>query len=256
MYRDVLLNKWFLGSFFLCVICSIGCLLWYQNEMAKIQKEIEADEAFIAQLEADKKKAEVVKQTANTDQEDTMRKNTFSGDQDSTKKEKILPNSESKIQSEDKSNVKDTSSAVSKTTNAPTVVSPFGFGPYPKIPDSWPQGYKYWPCENERHELMQRVEIKLTEQGINVAGSTMSKGLVYPNIKGIVYVRWAETSDGERYISLITGYPPDAQRLTELVETLEDQDIPFTEADVPNDIKLVNYDEAGIDPYQFLELQP
>ncbi len=148
--------------------------------------------------------------------------------------------------------LKQPSSAVSKTTNDPTVVSPFGFGPYPKIPDSWPQGFKYWPCENERLELMQRVEIKLTEQGKNVVGSTMSKGLVYPNLEGIVYVRWSESTNGEKYISRITGYPPDAQRLTELVETLEDQNIPFTEADVPNDIKLVNYDEAGIEPYQFL----
>ena len=253
MYQDVLVNKWFLGAFILCVISCIGCFLWYQNDMAKMQQEIEADNAFLARLEVENKKS-VVKLSANTDQEDTTRKDTFSGDQDSTKKEKILPNSESKIQSEDKSNVKDMSSAVSKTTDDPTVVSPFGFGPYPQIPDSWPQGYKYWPCENERFELMQRVEIKLIEQDINVAGSTMSKGLVYPNIEGIVYVQWSETSDGERYISLITGYPPDAQRLTELVETLEDQDIPFTEADAPNDIELVNYDEAGIDPYQFLGL--
>jgi hypothetical protein len=225
--------------------------------MAKIQKEVEAHEAFIAQLEAAKSDSEaVVKLSANTDQEDTMRKNTFSVDQDSTKKEKILPNSESKIQSEDEINVKHTSSAVSKTTNDPTVVSPFGFGPYPQIPDSWPQGYKYWPCGNERQELMQRVAIKLTEQGKNVVGSTMSKGLVYPNLEGIVYVRWSETSDGEKYISHIGGYPPDAQRLTELVRTLEDQGIPFTEADAPNDIELVNKDEAGIEPYQFLGLQP
>ena len=224
---------------------------WLNEEAMKKYKEDK--EAFIAQLEAAKSDSEaVVKLSANTDQEDTMRKNTFSGDQDSTKKEKILPNSESKIQSEDKINGKHTSSAVSKTTNDPTVVSPFGFGPYPKIPDSWPQGFKYWPCENERLELMQRVEIKLTEQGKNVVGSTMSKGLVYPNLEGIVYVRWSESTNGEKYISRITGYPPDAQRLTELVETLEDQNIPFTEADVPNDIKLVNYDEAGIEPYQFL----
>lgn len=253
MSQDVLVNKWFFGAFVFCIICSIGCFLWYQNDMAKMQQEIEADNAFLAQLEAEKKKP-VVKLSANADQEDTTRKDTFFGDQNSTKKEKILPNSESKIQSGDKSNVKDTSSAVSKTTNDPTAVSPFGFGPYPKIPESWPQGYKYWPCENERQELMQRVAIKLTEQGINVAGSTMSKGLVYPNIKGIVYVRWSETVDGERYISHIGGYPPDAQRLTELVRTLEDQGIPFTEADAPNDIELVNKDEAGIDPYQFLGL--
>ena len=55
MYQDVLVNKWFLGAFILCVICCIGCFLWYQNDMAKMQQEIEAYNAFLTQLEAEKK---------------------------------------------------------------------------------------------------------------------------------------------------------------------------------------------------------
>ena len=60
---------------------------------------------------------------------------------------------------------------------------------------------------------MVRVAVKLREQGIDVAGASMEDGFVFPNIKGIYYVKWDETNEGVRYITEGTGHPEDGNRL-------------------------------------------
>ncbi len=134
----------------------------------------------------------------------------------------------------------------------PTVESPFGFGPYPSIPDTWPADVKYWPCRSAEHELMLRVQIKLESEGKNVSGLSMRNGLVYPNFPGTVYVEWAESGE---YLSKFNGDPITSQRLQAIIKAKTAQGKPFTKENVPDDIKLVPYDEGGIDPYQFLGLQ-
>ncbi len=134
----------------------------------------------------------------------------------------------------------------------PTVESPFGFGPYPPIPDTWPADVEYWPCQSAQLELMQRVRIKLESEGKNISGMSMQKGLVYPNFPGTVYVEWAESGE---YLSRFSGDPKTSMRLQAIIKAKREQGKPFTKEDVPDDIKLVPYDEGGIDPYQFLGLQ-
>ena len=72
-------------------------------------------------------------------------------------------------------------------------VSPYGFGPYPELPAGWPADI--WPRQSATHELMMRVEIKLAHQGIDVRGSVMDNGLVYPMIPGTVHIKWRNISD-------------------------------------------------------------
>jgi hypothetical protein len=105
------------------------------------------------------------------------------------------------------------------------------------------------------------VQIKLISQGVDVRGGVMKYGKVYPIIKGIRYVRWEteNTPMGEyRYIVGSTGHPDDGDRLSAIREAKfnrgEDDDL--TEADIPPDIKLVPYEEGGVDPYEFLGLTP
>ena len=132
-------------------------------------------------------------------------------------------------------------------------VSPYGFGPYPPLPEGW--GPETWNNISANHELMARVEVKLISQGINVEGSAMEDGLVYPIIKGILYVKW-RTSPGpsgvERYISDTLGHPDDGDRIASIKE---ERGMDFSEDDIPSDIKLVPFEEGGIDPYEFLGLQ-
>ena len=129
-------------------------------------------------------------------------------------------------------------------------ISPFGFGPYPELPEGWPADT--FPSQSADHELLDRVMIKLLSQGVNVTGANMENGLVYPVIKGTAYVKWKSHlgPEGEvRYISDIIAHPDDGSRL----ETISAEK-GFTEMDVPSDIKLVSFQEGAIDPYQFLDL--
>ena len=145
---------------------------------------------------------------------------------------------------------RDTRAVLPDTTEKPdeAAVSPYGFGPYPPLPEGWPADI--WPRKSPNHELMIRVQIKLVSQGINALGAIIEDGLVYPTIDNTVYIRWEE-EDGERWISDLAGDPAACDRI-EAIEKEKRRD--FTEADIPSDIKQVPFDEGGIDPYEFLDL--
>ena len=151
-------------------------------------------------------------------------------------------------------------------------VSPFGFGPYPEVPEGYFQtpiwlrseefiakledvisdGLKLRGKTFEDHlrtgELLGRVAIKLFNQGVNVSGMTSldSNGLFYPTEPNVIYVTWDETTDpnGEvrRYISSGTG----AAGLLTPEERMGYEPIP--------DWIEVRSHEDGIDPYEFLGL--
>ena len=132
-------------------------------------------------------------------------------------------------------------------------VSPYGFGPYPPLPAGWPADI--WPRQSVMHELMMRVEIKLAHQGVDVRGSVMDNGLVYPMIPGTVHIKWEEYLGPPgivRYIATMIGDPAACNRIEAIVEAKGDD---FTEADIPSDIKVVPFQEGGIDAYEFLGLQ-
>ena len=78
----------------------------------------------------------------------------------------------------------------------------------------------------------------------------MENGLVYPTIDNTVYIRW-DGETGDRYISEIAGDPDACDRLENIIEVKGDD---FTEADIPSDIKIVTYEDGGINPYTFLNL--
>ena len=99
-------------------------------------------------------------------------------------------------------------------------VSPFGFGPYPEIPSDYPyQGPFGMPLNNSTLkgqydmgkdiELIDRVCIKLWNQGERVKGGVIEDGLVYPLYPNTIYVTWSEViwEDGtiERILTSVTG---------------------------------------------------
>ena len=132
------------------------------------------------------------------------------------------------------------------------LVSSYGFGPYPELPEGWPADT--FPAPSADHELMTRVRIKLLSQGVDVTGSTMENGLIYSTIKGIAYVKWKEyerPTGTIRYISELLATGEAGKRLhTIRVEKGKS----LTSEDIPADIKLVPFKEGAIDPYQFLDL--
>lgn len=151
-------------------------------------------------------------------------------------------------------NITGTADDPENTVLDPTRVSPYGFGPYPEIPESF--GPVKWPRSSANHELMKRVRIKLWEEGIKAEGSTMDNGKVYPIIKGIIYVRWKEIDYGDgpvRYLGRFLGDPDDTKYVRSIAKKKDTARESFTEADVPG-LLLVPFEDAGIDPYTFLDL--
>ena len=139
-------------------------------------------------------------------------------------------------------------------------VSPFGFGPYPELPLDFPK-VPIWEEVDmyekiNQHgrgmmkaiELMDRVLIKLWNQGHNATSASMSKGRVYPGFPNTVFVRWnyIEELDGTitRYAGRKTSGP-------DIPESVFDA---LSEGIIPPGITVLDHDTDGIDPYTFLNL--
>lgn len=139
-------------------------------------------------------------------------------------------------------------------------ISPFGYGPYPEVPSDYfgepiwvrePHILSDFPDEARRNiELIDRVLVKLWQQGDRgIVGGSTYDGKVYPHYDDVVYVRWKETElpDGSvyRYVSRQKGGGgvPDL--------TAED----FRTGNIPPNLEIIDIDDAGFDPYQFLNLE-
>ena len=139
-------------------------------------------------------------------------------------------------------------------------VSPFGFGPYPEVPLDFPRD-PVWAAVDmyekiNQHgrgmmkaiELMDRVLIKLWNQGHGASSASMSKGRVYPGFPNTVYVRWnyIEEPDGTitRYAGRTTSGP-------DVPESVFDD---LGDGIIPPGITVLDHDADGIDPYTFLNL--
>ena len=254
MFRDIVSNKWIIGGVAFLIVFSIACYFWYQHDTAADRKAAAEAAELLRQWEAKKVnnngKAE---QTADASAESTTL----------TTEKSITETDGKRTNSTVSDNTKEVlvETHPSEKTDA-VKVSPYGFGPYPTLPPGWrgtPE--KTWNNLSANHELLKRVRIKLISQGVDARGAVMKYGKVYPIIKGIRYVRWEteNTPMGEyRYIAGSTGHPDDGAHLRAIKEAKfnrgEDDDL--TEADIPPDIKLVPYEEGGVNPYEFLGLTP
>ena len=164
----------------------------------------------------------------------------------------------------------------------PPLESPNGLGLYPDIPSDYPHQNIWAALEKGRvmsakrfvlsiglgygdrwrtlvpgktslsllnHELVHRVLIKLWKQGGQVDNGLFDRytGKVYPLYRDTVYVWWLELAN------------PDGSIERDLVGMLCDPDLKEYHAAIeagrqPSWLKVVPYDEGGINPYSFLEL--
>lgn len=137
--------------------------------------------------------------------------------------------------------------------------SVFGLGPLPDIPPDFPRQNMWEHIErysqtnigqtNIGHELIGRVLIKYWNQGKKTAAGTHNEqsGRVYPLFKDTVYVRWKEdeNEDGSiyRYVSRYLCHGS----LADYEESVEN-------GTQPSWLKVVPYEDGGVDPYSFLDL--
>jgi hypothetical protein len=153
----------------------------------------------------------------------------------------------------------ETTPTEASTAEVPT--SPFGFGPYPQIPDDYPYNPIWTDARKgsrermsngqiRNFELMGRVRIKLWNQGHRFDSATISYdgSRMYPLEPMTVYVRWKEfvEDDGtiSRYSSSTTAHwsIPDAD-LDQIEEGI-----------IPPGYKVLSLDEDYINPLEFLNL--
>ena len=128
-----------------------------------------------------------------------------------------------------------------------TLVSPFGFGSYPEIPSGFPKPNIFkTPSRSAEEELLDRVFVQLWKDGIHPSGLSyqQSNGLIYPTIRGTIYVKWGQWADGTKYIARMKGHPTDTFSLRNA--RFED--------DIPSGIKILDFSE-GINPYEYLNLK-
>ena len=241
-----------LGALLLFCVIAGGFTLWYHHEMKKLAAE---DEAF-KQLQEERNRAPSSTRTVTNDATETER----------LVEEPMHPGDTNEMPPDTAAQPEPIQDAADSDTERSSVdpneeiaedvpVSPYGFGPYPPLPAGWPADI--WPRQSANHELMMRVEIKLAHQGIDVRGSIRKKnGLVYPMISDTVYIEWGEKRgpDGPvRYLAKIAG-DPDACDFLNAIQDAKGKFESFTESDFPSYIKVLSYEEGGIDPYQFLDL--
>ena len=144
--------------------------------------------------------------------------------------------------------------------DAPQRISPFGFGPYPKVPSDFPHEPiwdEYIDTKNasggsemmRAMELIDRVLIELWTQGRHAfSGLLGDDDLVLPLYPDTVDVEWdyTEEPDGTmtRYASELTSGPDVPESVFDAIE----------EGTIPFGITVLNHDDHKINPFTFLNL--
>ncbi len=249
MLRDILTNKWFLGGVGFLIVFAVACVLWYQHDTADERKAAAAAEKLLRQSELSQKSdtgsgAEQVVDVASVE---SIMQNA----------DKTATEINSGVVENTKAEAQQNETPAEKAETSELRVSPFGFGPYPEVPEDYPTNV-IWNLPGAKEnlpdhalkgiELLDRVLVKLWIEGDkNFRGGCTDNGKVYPYYRNTVYVRYAqqEMPDGtiRRYFtSAKSGY-----------------NVEFDEEDLLSDtppahLRIIELDSTGIDPYQFLNL--
>ena len=146
-------------------------------------------------------------------------------------------------------------------------VSPYGFGPYPEVPEDFIQKVGAPPWLREKPsvlpedtkkgiEILSRVLIKLWKQGdesINGGIRDDTTGLVYPYYDNTIYIRQiVQRNSNDRMAMAIINQvvaPPS------LIISVEDMQKLQAGGEAPSGIRVLDFNTAGIDPYQFLNIK-
>lgn len=254
MFREILASRAILIGIVFFVVVVGSSLLYSWHVRRTIATELARTDPAMPQLENEKHTAQDAGVSTETEVFETSQTHLPNDDtQRMSEEAKALPRGEVS-DSRDVVEAFFPDETMGEETLEDVPVSPFGFGPYPEVPEEWPASDVIWPCISANHELMTRVEIKLWKQGVKTYGSLMENGRVYPNIPGTVYIQWGEHEGPDGPVSFLARTAgEDRERLRAIADAKRKHES-FTEADFPSDLKVLTFQEAGIDPYQFLEL--
>ena len=259
MLREVFANKSLIAALIGCGLVIVAIHFWSQHEHRKLRQDEAATRRFIQQVERG--------QTASltrTEEPDILSppQEVTNNAQDAHRTPVPVPEAipapaaaVAVAESLEEEELAEEEAALAE----PPRVSLFGFGAYPEIPpdyrepDVWERIEEHAltdPSAAKRQELMARVCIKLWQQGYYAEGVVYKSktGLIYPLYPNIAYIKWDvwEEEDGtlSRFPARVLGGHG--------VDGYEED---FAEGIIPPHITVIDYEEGGIDPYQFLDFQ-
>jgi len=246
-------TKWSMGFVAFFSVLLLGCYLWYQWDIAPYREEAERTQQLIAQ-------SQVSRQTAETTQQNDMVDDFV--EQVRVSSVESTDNPGSPIKQSDVGEPKQRMQHTQMDTETTVRMSPHGLGPYPELPAGWSED-AFSEDDSIEHELIERVRIKMYNEGIYTSGASMDAdtGLVYPITTNSIYVEWSTTTVhdlGEvRYMSELMGHPDITSQIRSSAESREypiPQSMPLmTEEDIPAGIEVLNKSD-GIAPYDYLDL--
>lgn len=264
MLRELFSSRLFVGGLIGCALLVAGIQFWSHHEHRKLRRDEAATRQFIQKVEADK----TASPTREEEIDSTSQAQEVAFDSRETRErfveipDKNAPEVDNARLSLNTSEFEREDNVFPQADSEPAEtrrMSLFGFGPYPEIPVDYPEQdawdaieelYRTEPKEARKHELMERVCIKLWNQGLHAAGVTYESdsGLIYPLYPNTAYIKWDvwEEEDGTfaRYPAEILGGPG-----------LDRYEEDFAAGEIPPGITVIDYDEGGIDPYQFLDFE-
>lgn len=250
MVRYIFLNRWFFfGCGFLVIFAGL-CYVWFQYTTASYKRQLLESEDVVLQTDTSQKLHR------STEIEVSETKEAEFGTDTSTLTKKATAKIDVVVKDVDHNKA---SPLIQKQELETTEVrvSPHGFGPYPEIPPDYPRQdlWNYPDFVTAEHELLLRVQVKLWRQGIRAIGGGIVNGRIYPNIPGTVYVKWENRvyTDGteERFASRMYGDPHAGKILRDIIDSKGE----LHESDIPKEINVIDSNDAGIDPYQFLDIK-
>ncbi len=242
MLRDIFTNKWILGMIAFLIIIVGGCLLWYQRTTSPYEREAAKTADYARQIEKNRQS----KKESSTDTEAAALHSLADSETQSADKQRtdVNPVTDKTVLTHTQN---DTESPVETAETADLNVSPFGFGPYPELPDDYPSKVDWTSRNSAQAELLTRVLVKLwTEGEKNFRGGGTHNGKVYPWYHNTIYVKIVEieNADGEivaRSVTKMSGPSVDWSRVDDWLNP-------------PSHIRILDLDSSGIYPYEYLNL--
>ncbi len=262
MIRSIFTNKWIIGGVLLLILGAIAFHILLERDMANFKRQV------MQQRHAIQERARAASVKKSTQEGTPAESETPSAERPSTDTEEVAPVPEGQTETE---KPQQTALPAEKADEAKVAVSAFGFGPFPEVPEGmdykpfWADPELYPHIKGSREsELISRVRIKKWEEegerGIVGAGFYPEYNRVFLNYANTVYVTWDEMEDEDgnpiRYMTRLSGASSATNRIRANNIARLGRRGPRTEADIPPDIEVILHSEGGIDPFEYLGLNP
>lgn len=253
MLRNLLSSRWFQRGLVFFVLVVGGSLLYSWHVQRTTESDMARHDRFLRGTKQQKATRPTKTVNVPTENEtpglvDTPAENTDTQMPDTTE---ALPNETDNLDIADAFLPDDMVSEEAPAEDVP--VSPYGFGPYPEVPADYPNAMMpTWVNNTESmsrdHELMHRVLIKLWDQGDkSISGAFMASGLVYPLYPNTAYVEYRDINMPDGTVRRIIKSADGPLGTTPIVKN------GFSV--LPDGVKAIDRKDAGINPYNFLDLK-